>query len=109
MKSFFSTCLCVLVLNFALAALLQAADESKPDARPAASPASPESAASNEQAEVVRSKAMGPDVKLANLFRYQPPPLPLAALPAVTPNQGEGASMRVLHLVKTPEGQEAKK
>ena len=71
-----------------LAPLILSAD----GAAPAASTVS-----KKEYGQAVRERAMGPDVKLANPFRYQPPPVPLRQLPRVTQNLGVGPTIRLLH------------
>ncbi|MDP0496285.1 MAG: hypothetical protein Q7Q73_08755 [Verrucomicrobiota bacterium JB024] len=86
MKSFLTTCLCLFSLGLSIPVCLGATETA-----PTASPA-------KTAGGTVRDKAMGPDVKLANPFRYQPPPIPLIALPPVTPNHAEGATMRVVRV-----------
>jgi hypothetical protein len=83
-KPFLTTSLCLFSLGLSTLVCLGAAETT-----PATSPA-------KTAGVVARDKAMGPDVKLANPFRYQPPPIPLIALPPVTPNRAEGATMHVI-------------
>ncbi|MBC2592899.1 hypothetical protein H5P28_01370 [Ruficoccus amylovorans] len=90
------------------------ADSTVPPAAPATTsasvPAAAESSpsAAKEEGQVARDKAMGPDVKLANLFRYQAPPMPMAVLPRVTPIHGQGPSIVIERSrdgsIKSPSG-----
>lgn len=89
MKSFLTTSLCLFSLGLSIPVCL-----GETETPLAATPAKAAGA-------TVRDKAMGPDVKLANPFRYQPPPIPLIALPPVTPNHAEGATMRVIREEET--------